>query len=63
MWYNQPVTNTAFKNRVQKLEAEVQLLKKAATEQPDLSIDEKNWQKVKGTAKKVRAKLYKERYV
>ena len=57
------MTKTAFTNRVQELEAEVQLLKKAATEKPDFSIDEKNWQKVKGTAKKVRAKLYKERYV
>lgn len=57
------MTNTAFKNRVQELEAEVQLLKKAATEQPDLSVDEKNWQKIRGTAKKIRAKLYKERYV
>ena len=56
------MTKTDFTNRVQKLEAEVQLLKKAATEQPDLSIDEKNWQKVKGTVKKIRAKLYKERY-
>ena len=57
------MTKTAFTNRVQELEAEVQLLKKAATDQPDFYIDEKNWQKVKGTAKKVRAKLYKERYV
>jgi len=56
------VIKTAFKNRVQELEAEVQLLKKAATEQPDFSIDKKNWQKVKGTAKKIRAKLYKGRY-
>ena len=62
MWYNRYVTKTAFKNRVQELEAEVQLLKKAATEQPDFSIDEKNWNKVKGTAKKIRAKLYRERY-
>lgn len=30
--------------------------------QPDFSIDEKNWRKVKATVKKVRAKLYKERY-
>ena len=48
--------------RVRAIEAEVRVLKAAVLEKPDFSIDEKNWQKVKGTSKKVRAKLYKARY-
>ncbi|MEK7480117.1 MAG: hypothetical protein AAB665_02390 [Patescibacteria group bacterium] len=52
----------AVKNRVQELEAEVRLLKTAVAERPDFDIDEKNWQKVKSTSKKVRSELYKARY-
>ncbi|HEY4517022.1 MAG TPA: hypothetical protein VJG64_03690 [Candidatus Paceibacterota bacterium] len=56
------MTKTVVQNRVRALEAEVRVLKAAVLEKPDLSIDEKNWQKVKGTSKKIRAKLYKARY-
>ena len=56
------MTKTVVQNRVRALEAEVRVLKNAVLEKPDLSVDGKNWQKVKGTSKKIRAKLYKARY-
>ena len=51
-----------MQKRVNQLEAEVRVLKNAVLEKPNLSIDEKNWKKVKPASKKIRAKLYKARY-
>ena len=48
--------------KIQALEAEVKLLKTALSGKPDSGIDDANWAKVKPTAKKVRAKVYKARY-
>ena len=48
--------------RIQALEAEIKVLKTAVAGTPDLVIDDANWVKVKPTAKKVRAKIYKARY-
>lgn len=56
------MTNAVIQKRLFKIEAEIKLIKRAVSKRPDFSIDEKNWQKVKTTVKKVRSKLYKERY-
>ena len=48
--------------KIQVLEAEVKLLKTAIAGAPDFVVDDVNWAKVKPTAKKVRAKVYKARY-
>jgi len=46
------------------LEAELILLKKAVAKDSviDFDIDERNWAKIRLLSKKIRAKLYKERY-
>lgn len=56
------MTNAAIQKRLARIEAEIKLIKQTTTKRPDLSIDDKNWKKMKGTVKKVRAQLYKERY-
>jgi len=56
------MTKAVMQKRVNQLEAEVRVLKNAVLEKPNLSIDEKNWKKVKPASKKIRAKLYKARY-
>jgi len=53
--------NATIQKRLIKLEAEMKMLKRTIP-RPDLSIDERNWLNVKSTVKKVRGKLYKERY-
>lgn len=55
------MTNATMQRRLIKLEVEMKMLKKTMP-RPDLSVDEKNWRKVKSTVKKIREKLYKERY-
>ena len=56
------MNTVAIKNRVQKLEAEVGLLKRAVVVQPDFGVDTANWEKMRPTVKKIRAKLYKKVY-
>jgi hypothetical protein len=56
------MTNAAIQKRLTKIEAEIKLIKRAGVKRPDLSIDEKNWRKMRPTMKKIRAQLYKERY-
>lgn len=53
---------TALEKRLNTLEAQVRILKRTARRGVDPAIDEKTWQKVKPVAKRVRAKLYRERY-
>ncbi len=56
------MTNAVIQKRLSKIEAEIKLLKQAISRPVDFSVDDKNWKKMRGTVKKVRAKLYKERY-
>jgi len=56
------MTNAAIQKRLDKLQAEIKLIRRTGKKRLDLSIDDKNWKKIKGTVKKVRAELYKERY-
>ena len=56
------MTNAVVQKRLDRLEAEIKLIRRAQNKRPDLSIDEKNWRRMRSTVKKVRARLYKERY-
>lgn len=56
------MTNATVQKKIDKLEAEVRLLKASVSSRPDMFIDERNWKKVKPATKKIRASLYKERY-
>lgn len=56
------MNKVAVKNKLQKLEAEIGLLKQAVVDRPDFDIDEVNWLKVKKTVKKTRQKVYKQVY-
>lgn len=53
---------TEVKTRIANLEAEIKLLKQTVSKQPDLAIDEINWQKIKPFIKKERSKFYKRLY-
>ena len=56
------MTKTAVKEKLNSLEAEIQILRTAVTERPDFDIDEINWKRVKPALKKARAQTYKEVY-
>lgn len=56
------MTNTALKEKILHLQAEVGLLMKVFEERPDFAVDEKNWEKVKPVAKKARKAVYREVY-
>jgi hypothetical protein len=51
-----------IKEKINRLEAEITLLKITVTQQPNFEIDEKNWEKVKPALKKARAKQFKTLY-
>jgi len=52
----------SVKEKINRLEAEIYLLKITVTQQPNFEIDEKNWEKVKPALKKARTKLFKTLY-
>lgn len=52
----------AVEEKLNNLEAEIQILRTAVTERPNFDIDEANWEKIKPALKKARAKTYKEVY-
>jgi len=54
--------NTAIKRKLNSLEAEVKVLRMATRRPVDFPIDEANWQRLKSTSKRIRAKLFKQRY-
>ena len=56
------MSTATMQKKIRVLEAEVQVLKTAVAKQPDFTVDEKNWKKIKPFAKKVRSKLFKARY-
>lgn len=51
-----------LKKKILDLESELTALKKLATEKPDFSIDEKNWEKVKSKVKNTRKEIYNKNY-
>jgi len=52
----------SVKEKINRLEAELYLLKITVTRQPNFEIDEKNWEKIKPTLKKARVKQFKTLY-
>ncbi len=52
----------AVREKLNSLEAEIQILRTAVSQQPDFEIDELNWKKIKPALKKARAQTYKEVY-
>jgi len=54
--------NTTLKRKLNSLEAEVKVLRMALRHPVDFAIDEANWQRLKPTSKRVRRKLFKQRY-
>ena len=56
------MTNAIFKEKIRNLEAEIVLLRRAVTKEPDFYIDEKNWGKIRPMMKKIRAKVFKKTY-
>ena len=56
------MNQTTVKEKIQNLEAEIKLLKRAVSKRPSFDVDEINWQKVKLTVKKARAEVSKEIY-
>lgn len=52
----------AVKEKLNNLEAEIQILRTAVNERPDFDIDDANWKKIKPALKKARAQTYKEVY-
>jgi len=56
------VNQTAVKEKILNIQTEIELLKKALLKEPDFSIDEKNWQKIRPELKKIRKKAFKKIY-
>lgn len=56
------MTTATIQKKMLDLEAELELIKKSLKKEPDFGIDEKNWEKIKPSVKKIRAKLYQQRY-
>lgn len=56
------MATSTIKEKIFKLQAELEFIKKAFEKEPDFNIDEENWQKIKADSKKTREKLYQIRY-
>jgi hypothetical protein len=52
----------AVNEKIRNLEVQIQMLKISVVKEPDYSMDEKNWNKVKVSSKKARSKLFKTLY-
>ncbi len=49
----------AVKEKILNIQTELELLKKALLKEPNFTIDEKNWQKIRPELKKIRKELFK----
>ncbi len=56
------MTNAVIQKRLSKLEAEVKKLRAVVERRPNFSIDDKNWNMMRPTLKKVRTQIYRDRY-
>jgi len=52
----------AVKEKILNIQTELEFLKKTLLKEPDFSIDEKNWQKIRPELKKIRKELFKKTY-
>lgn len=56
------MNHTVIKNKIITLEAELSYIKQALTQEPDFSVDERNWRKIRSEVKGIRKKLAKRQY-
>lgn len=56
------MTNTAVKEKLNSLEAEIRVLRTTVTKRPNFDIDEANWKKIKPALKKARSQVSKKVY-
>ena len=56
------MTNAAIQKKLDRLQAEIKLLRRTGRKRPDLSIDEKIWRIMRPVMKEVRTEMYSERY-
>jgi len=53
---------TNVQEKIQKIETELEVLKRSVAVEPDFEVDEKTWQRLKPDVKKTRKALYKRTY-
>jgi len=53
---------TEVREKILNIQTELEFLKKALLKEPDFTIDEKNWQRIKPELKKIRTELFKRSY-
>ena len=56
------MTQVQLKEKILNLEAQLRYVKRALTREPDFSLDEENWRKVKPQIRKTRKSLYARLY-
>jgi len=56
------MNQTKVQEKILNLESELECLKRLLVDKPDFDIDEKNWQKIKSQAKKIRGEIYRQFY-
>lgn len=56
------MTKTEVAEKILKMENQLEFLKRFFVQKPDFNIDERNWEKIRQTAKAVRGKIYKKTY-
>ncbi|MBI2588383.1 hypothetical protein HY373_00635 [Candidatus Berkelbacteria bacterium] len=54
-----PVT---IQEKIQNIEVELEFLKRSFVEEPDFSVDEKIWERLKPDVKSIRRRLYRKNY-
>ncbi|MBU2265793.1 MAG: hypothetical protein KJ977_02015 [Candidatus Omnitrophica bacterium] len=52
----------AVKEKILNIQTELDFLKKALLKEPNFTIDEKNWQKIRPELKKIRKELFRKTY-
>ncbi len=53
---------TSVKEKIQKIEGELELLKRSIIREPDFEVDEENWNKLRPDVKRVRKEQYRKTY-
>lgn len=56
------MTQFQIKEKIRKIETELQVLKRSVAVEPDLNIDEKNWRKIRSAVKGIRRLNYQKNY-
>ena len=56
------MNRTMVKEKLNKMEAEIKLIRVGLSKSIDFTVDEKNWLSVKAASKKARSKILKEQY-